>query len=343
MRHPELVEESVQLQRGRGHHETRNMKRLGFGVTVFVAGVAVVLLLVMGFYYLNPVSLASHQRIDFYGKVVDQNDQAVSGVTVTGSVMSARMPMQMNPDWIHVTTTTDDSGLFRFEGLSGASLAIWPQKDGYQFNFLHDEFNYSGMSPESERYKPDANRLEVFKLWKLKGFQGLKNFGFNPCIPGNGSAFRFDLMAGRFVREGGDLIITFTRNPSDIQGVGKYDWTATLSIPSGGLIPYDIREIGYANEAPQGGYQTDIQIGMLRDDLHWTNFYTKTYFFKTGRGCYGRLSLELNAGFQDPPGGYFGIGGYINPSGSTNLEKASEEPLNTPEAIRNAKSLASPP
>jgi hypothetical protein len=60
--------------------------------------------------------------IVFYGKLIDQYNNPVSGVTVTGSVLISKQWMQQKEE--DHTTRTDSDGLFHFEGLHGMSIGI---------------------------------------------------------------------------------------------------------------------------------------------------------------------------------------------------------------------------
>lgn len=265
----------------------------------------------------NVLAVLNDAPINFYGKVIDQSNNPVSNVTVIATAAISKQWMEEKFD-TH-TTTTDGDGLFQFKGLHGMGLGINLKKEGYEFSSNKNSFTYSAMWPEKERHKPDANAPVIFKMWKLQGPQSLVKIGIGGYIPCNGTSVSFDLLTGKSMPSGGDLTVTFVRNPQNIQGVQKFAWKAVVQVNNGGLV--DIND-QYPNEAPTDGYQSQVIIDMPQDALSWFDSLNRSYYWK-GRGgqYYGRFSVQIFAAFTHPnvP---FTLSGYANPSGSRNLELA---------------------
>ena len=263
------------------------------------------------------LSTLNDQPIVFYGKVIDQDGNPISDVTVNANVAISKQWMEKT--YKSYTTNSDSNGLFQFEGLRGMALLIGLQKEGYQYSSTDNGYNYSAVYTEKERHHPDANAPVIFKMWKLQGPQQLVTIGANAYLPCNGSSSSFDLLTHRKVSDGGDITVSITRNPQNIQGVHQFDWKAVVQVTNGGLVA---RNDQYPNEAPVDGYQSQIVIDMPKDAKPWFDDYRHTYYLKIRGGQYGRVSLEIYAAFEQPnvP---FNFSGYVNPTGSRNLELAA--------------------
>jgi len=248
---------------------------------------------------------ANGKSLDFYGKVVDQYGQPVTGAKVQGNVMSIHSMTQSN-DKIYLTET-DGSGLFKFIGLHGVELGIWPQKEGYVYNLKLP-------SRRPDNYQPSPDNVVTFTMWKLKGSEPMIHARIHAYIPCNGAQTSFNILTGK---SGGNLIVTLNRNPVNIDRSKPFDWTITISLATGGLVK--ITDL-YPNEAPINGYQPSLTINMPANDKNWSHSINGSYYFQSGNGqIYGRMIIKITANFQPPPT-FFGADIYANPSGSRNLE-----------------------
>jgi hypothetical protein len=204
-------------------------------------------------------------------------------------------------------TKTDENGNFEFLGLRGDYLGVLPEKEGY-------EFVQRGNGNWSDDYKADSNNRVIFRMWKLKGAERMVHVNLQATIPCDGTTTTYNLLTGRGK---GDLEVTLTRNPVNINRSKPFDWTLTVGIANGGLVEdTDL----YPYEAPASGYQQSDTIAMSADDKNWSPSISRSYYFQSAGGpTYGRMTINVMANFQPPPT-LFDASVYANPSGSRNLE-----------------------
>jgi len=243
--------------------------------------------------------------INVYGKVIDQFGQPVVDAKVNGATL-----LLMGFDHSggeSFPTTTDSEGRFSFTGLHGARFGLDIEKAGYKY----DTQLYVNWW---NNYKPDPDNPAIFHMWKLQGAEPLVHTSIQAGLSCNGSPRNFDVLAG--LRDAGDLVVTLTRNPVNIDRSKPFDWTLTFGIANGGLI--EITDL-YPNEAPAGGYQPSVAINMPADAKNWTPSVVKSYYIYDGKN-YGRITINIMADYQPPPT-HFEIDSYVNPvPGDRNLE-----------------------
>ncbi len=250
------------------------------------------------------------KALDFFGKVVDQYANPVEAVKVKAGV-------GLILDFDHsggkeYYTETDAAGKFSFVGIHGAGVGFTLTKEGYFYN---------QRLPSTSRpntYVPDSSNPVIFPIWKLKGAEPIVHIEAHCGLAGDGTVTGFDLLTGKKTSGGGDVMIGFVRNPVNIDRSKPFEWTLTLQISGGGLIPI---ESAYANEAPAEGYQSSIIASMAASEKNWSPSFVQSYFFKARNGqIYGKITVNLMANYQPPPT-RFEIEIFTNPKpGSRNLE-----------------------
>jgi hypothetical protein len=250
---------------------------------------------------------------EFYGKVIDQYDQPVAGVNVTGYLRFLQGIDADEKVEAH-KTQTDTEGLFQFTGLHGAELGVKVAKEGYQMGQGHGFYK----APNSEDKTRPTERA-VFKMWKLKGPEPMihdeKFYGINP----DGRIFTIDLVNKKKIEgvySSGDLLVQIQR-PSQIQLRNRFDWSFIMTAIDGGVIR--ITENGYLNEAPEAGYQPKYEINMFSSDPQWQEQIEGKFYLKSRGGqVYGHFHVTIIPNYNDTS--VFKIDSYINPVGSRNLE-----------------------
>jgi hypothetical protein len=250
------------------------------------------------------IDIANNGSLDFYGKIIDQNSQPVTGAKVNGYVMT-QVGLERTKETQHLTES-DAEGNFEFIGLHGESLGVGPEKEGYQYD-EHGNGNWSLGG------KTDPSNRVIFKMWKLQGAEPMLHTSIQAGLACDGTPRKFDPLTGR--RDAGDLVVTLTRKPVNIDRGKPFDWTLTLGISGGGLIP--INDL-YPDEAPADGYQSSVAINMPSDTKNWTPSVVQSYYIFDGKN-YGRITINIMANYQPPPT-HFEIDSYVNPAGSRNLE-----------------------
>jgi hypothetical protein len=258
-------------------------------------------------YYEN-LEAPNYKTINVYGKVIDQYGQPVAGAEVKGGTLLIITPNESGSQ--EYTTKTDAQGRFSFTGLQGARFGLGVEKPGY-------EFDQSLYTEWWDSYKPDPNNPMIFKMWKLQGAEQMMHQNFHVSIPCDGTPIDVNFVTGKIVANGGDMVITFTRNPVQIVRGTPFEWTLTLQVPDGGLV--EIHD-AYANEAPESGYQETVTLGTGPAPKKYINSAEQNYYFKSASGkYYGRVRIKLQADFQPPPT-FLQIEAYVNLAGSRNLE-----------------------
>lgn len=255
--------------------------------------------------------------IKFWGLVIDQNDKPIADADITTTIRQGfeLLPGVLNARTIKYHLKTNASGHFQMTNAKGDVFGIQSiVKPGYELSSKVEKvFAYSG---SSSIFTPDPNKPVVFRMWKKSPPEKLVHVQSHANIPVDGTVQAFDLTSGERI-SGGQLRISLIRNPKDIQRGGPhYSWSASVEIADGGVIASDDE---FMNQAPETGYLPQWVIEMKEEDPHWKDSVSKSLYFKTGDGKYGRLHVDLTTDFQPPPAALdFEV--FLNPSGSRNLQ-----------------------
>lgn len=274
----------------------------------------------------NAWEQAREKEVEFWGKVIDQHNEPVTGVTVTATVTTHQiLPPNYKPQPTTIySATTDAAGLFYIKARAGRGFTIETmERLGY---ILSPElqkrrgnlfgFNYDQLDPTS--FRPDHGAPVVFHMWKVGAPALLIAHEEDTRIPYDGTAVNYDLLTGRKTASGGDIRVTLIRSPQKIQwGQRNFEWTATIEAVDGGLVE-SADEFMYL--APEDGYQPKVMVHMRPDDPKWTDEKAVEFYLKSRGGKnYGRVRLEFMTGSDKPTTG-FSFRSCINPNGSRNLE-----------------------
>jgi hypothetical protein len=260
----------------------------------------------------------SNVPIQFYGVVLDQDDQPIPGVKVTLSIRTAQEPLPgaIRDEFVKVTLTTDPQGKFSITDAKGALLTMKSiEKEGYEASVQAVNRGYWYWRSEELIHHPDAGKPEVFRMWKKAGAERLVRKGISAPLRYDGLAATFNLVGDQAAD---DLRVTLTRNPRQITlGQRNYEWTFTIEVPGGGLIESQAEQM---YRAPAEGYQPRLVFQMPADAKEWADEKTFELYLKLRNGgAYGRATVKVLVG-SDRQTTPFYITSYINPSGSRNLE-----------------------
>tara|TARA_B100001093_G_scaffold303333_1_gene289306 strand:- start:912 stop:2054 length:1143 start_codon:yes stop_codon:yes gene_type:complete len=282
----------------------------------------------------------TNTEVNFYGKVVDQSGEGVSGVKVQLYIN------QYNDNFLEVlsgwesamlkktdyTLITDENGLFSIREAKGRSLYITEiAKEGYLSKPGDKSFMYGSNYVPSAQHNANPSEPVVFNLWKKGEAEEL--------VKGGGSDFstagRFKVLPNGEVRtinlltsqvydnssQEGDIRFSLVRG--EMNENKKYDWHFTLEAVDGGVVATD-DEFGYL--APETGYTDKYEIRYNASDEDWISSLENQRFYIKSRNAniYSTILFNsIRAKYRD--NGLIDIQWLTNPNGSRNLEYDPEK------------------
>ena len=248
--------------------------------------------------------------IEFYGKVVDENSNAVPEANVRFRWIET--PTEEGEKMS--TNQSDSAGLFSLHGKRGRSLTVWVSKDGYYAS--HGGQSGFVYALGSKIHSPNPDNPVIFNLKKKGTLENLVVVKRTHGMPRDGVPVSLDLFTGKTTTEAdGGLVIQCWTDDRGKQRGEKYDWHSRVTIPGGGLVISD-KEFDFI--APEEGYVPFIEVNMPADRSDWRNDVDLKFFYRLSGGAYGRMTLSLIAG----GGHFFVVESFLNPSGSRNLESS---------------------
>lgn len=266
---------------------------------------------------LNPtVSEIWQKPINFYGKVVDENNNPISDATV-----SFRWDDMTAPDFTRTSTDKSDSaGLFSLRDKRGATLGVSVGKEGYYSSQKDTNSFHYAVPPNNLVFSPDRANPVIFHLHKKGQGEVLttSNSGmeseFSVLVPRDGTPISVDLLQ-RKTAPSGDLEISQVK-PERASLQQATNWSFHMRISNGGFVE---ENDDFVISAPEGGYQPTVDLDFTKGGTNWATQFTKTYYITFGQPAkYGWFQVRANIAQQTVFLRYS-----INPSGSRNLEPAN--------------------
>ena len=256
------------------------------------------------------------QPINFYGMVLDENDQPVTGASADFKWTD------LSPDGTSEYHTTSDSlGFFSMLNQKGKRLSVSVSKSGYYSAADARLASFEYANPADGLFTPDPNSPVPFHLRK-KGeaaqlIHGLKLFGSRV----DGTLSYVDLTAAKNgLTPPGDLTVKCNR--SGRMENGKFDWVFTVSVPAGGLIE-STDEFMFL--APEEGYQSSFEVGHKATDSDWVGQEKRKFYLKS-RGHYARVELTMIPNYNENAA--YDLEWFLNTNGSRNLESNPAQLIN---------------
>ncbi|NNG00154.1 MAG: hypothetical protein HKM93_12290 [Desulfobacteraceae bacterium] len=239
--------------------------------------------------------------IEFYGKLIDQYNEPVSGASVKFSALSSYFGYKGGAGEVE----TDQNGLFEIRNIEGTALRIYDiMKEGYQVSLkIQDHLFYPKITAQQKRSFTECTISNpcIFKAWKYpddhKSTDKLVNDSFIESLISNGTIYSVDLFAyGRNKvstdpKRGQFRMFAFYEK-------GKDSWKFVIESDNTGLI--QTKDL-YTNEAPISNYTKHIEIKST-DDLLLTedrNVIVNIYFNIIDKKMYGRLRLRMRPWIND--------------------------------------------
>lgn len=249
--------------------------------------------------------------IDFYGQVIDEDSNALAGVSIEMSIRHWTMPDLSVPvagsTEIYITTNSDANGRFEIHGKLGDGVYIESiKKSGYDL-----EPGQSNFGTTSGSYDNPV----IFKMWSTNIHERLiagdKAFDIVP----DGRPYFINLTTGTISEsESGDLRVWIQYTNRIVRGQ-LYDWSTEIDVIGGGLLGEPLGSAMY--EAPTAGYLSSFESrqqikGGQRGQTGQHQFYLQ---LESGQE-YGQMTIDLLAPFNDETPGLVSLSYAINPSGS---------------------------
>ncbi|MCU0786680.1 MAG: carboxypeptidase-like regulatory domain-containing protein [Verrucomicrobia bacterium] len=252
--------------------------------------------------------------IEFYGKVVDENDQPVERAQILFGTT----------DLSHSGTSdypaeSDARGSFTISDIQGKLLTVKVSKEGYYASKQNiDSFYYAG---QDQNFVPDAANPVIFRLRKKGEAEPLihiPQFGLRTMrdflLTADGIPVEISLTDGKTRPEGqGDIRVEYWAEPPQ-PGSRKFSWKCRISVPGGGLQPITEE---FPFQAPDTGYIGAEEHEADPESGGWNDQIEKNVFVKLRDGRYARIRFLVLAVAKQP---FFRMESYLNPSGSRNLE-----------------------
>ena len=239
---------------------------------------------------------------------MDENEHPVAGATVVFQWSDLSVNGASSAE-----TRSDADGLFSLIGQKGNGLSVRVSKQGCYSPLKGNQVEFENTRFwDSHYYEPDPKKPVTFHLRRKGAGEALSAGEIRTKIPADGRPVRFDLLNGGRVSPDGQLEIAAVTNTADYPP-RIFDWRATISVPTGGLVEHSEE---FAFEAPESGYEPRIDFQMPASAPNWKRAVDKSYFIRFGSPPkYGRIRVALNGGSQMITVDYA-----ANPSGSRNLE-----------------------
>lgn len=244
----------------------------------------------------------------FYGKVVDENTQAVAGATIH-LILSTTLS---NDGVMDVDRSSDDQGRFSLTDKTGSSVSVSVWKSGYYTVGSRNQSELDTTGGGSTKEHPT-----IFFLKKkgegvdlITSQYGVRS-SFDAKMPRDGTLVRVDLLNRRI---SGDGQIQLSQiKPPYASWKKATAWSFQMEIPDGGFVEQNDE---FPFEAPKIGYKSKITFDFKASQPDWKTSLKKSYYIVFGNPPrFGRIDFET-----DIMGGGATISYVINPDGSRNLE-----------------------
>jgi len=262
---------------------------------------------------------AKNAPIEFYGKVIDQDSNALAGAKIKIGIRhrTVPLPFEVGSKEISLEQTSDAAGRFEFHGATGDGFGIGIIKDGYEL-----EPNRYGFGPIAGSFE----NPELFKMWSTNVHEQLitgdKSFEVVP----DGRSYFINLTDGTISEHGGGDLKVWIQYTNQVAQGQLYDWSAGIGVVNGGLseVPQAVMNSGFLPDPPFAMYSapTDSYIPSftLKSQVQGgqSGEIGNRYFYlllKNGTE-YGRMSINLFAPYGRLHPGLVRLSYAINPSGS---------------------------
>lgn len=289
----------------------------------------------------HEMNVKENKPISFYGKVVDQDGNAISSAKVTMIVTSHNESMiaqimagaSKTEDLATKAETidvyTDSIGGFFVSNKQGTTLTVkYIVKDGFFApEYLPISYDYRKESLDEGRQSGSGDPI-VFTLWKKRQkaaslIRGVIEFQVDMDGQQNGVNFVESKWLGEDIRNA-DIIISVKSDVPDLSTLPPrtpaprtYNWEYSITAINGGILK---TEESFLYEAPKEGYESEYNFAMKSDDKNWDNEQKDSKFYVKAHDGQVYASMKLRV-FSYVSGEVFvRIQTLVNPTGSPNLQ-----------------------
>ncbi len=285
------------------------------GITLAVIVITVVLWQLPTVRYVVFGSSMDVQEVNFYGRVIDQNNQPVAGAIIEYQLGGSALGGYKGDGQMQ----TDSNGEFSIVGKEGSSLLLRAIKHpDIEFVFPIPKNATTYNSPDAGQlnvygFQPRVGANEVlwtdtsvenpyvFKAWRVAMEDG--QFAQNLKVGEYAKKIEYDktytldffqspLEQTKEGEQSGQLRVIFHRE-ADAEDVTQR-WEARLIPVDGGI---QVTKDSYMNMAPESGYLPEIQIVREKiDNKKIDGLSNQQYYFKSNNGqIYGSLFVAFDA------------------------------------------------
>jgi hypothetical protein len=239
--------------------------------------------------------------IIYWGRVVDQDGKPIRGAIVqTGIGRSSSYK------------TTDSDGRFRVRGRPRSHLFLSVSANGY---YLFPDSGSGAGYPE-QRSALSHSRPDTFRLKKAGEVQQLEGYRVVLKLSNHDEPSGFDLIAHSPAKPG-NIQFHLKAEPPPGSNKNRFDWTAKITMPGGGLIP-GAKRLDFI--APADGYASEYTKSMSAEERDFQGGFKERFFIKTAPPArFGVLEVDVSP--YAGRGGAINLQYRINPTGSRNLEE----------------------
>ncbi|RYZ92171.1 MAG: carboxypeptidase regulatory-like domain-containing protein [Proteobacteria bacterium] len=251
-------------------------------------------------------------RMDFFGRVVDQDGNGVEGVTINYRVQKAGDYLESgvikNTDEKMDTLSNADGG-FEIKGAKGLTLSIGPlDKNGYRDGSRSPRA--FGFKSTPELHQADPRKPVEFVMVRSDVSKTREIYQKRLSFRWNQGDVRIPL---------GDKLGDFVLSPTRVweaDQLRNFDWKIKVRMDNAQLASLDDDS---AEIAPEDGYQGGFEYGSLKGDVKWRGGVQARYAFKTSEGLYGSIRFNLYPEREDlKVNGSLDV--HLNETGSRNLD-----------------------
>lgn len=273
-------------------------------------------------------------RIDFYGKVQDQQGHPVEGADVLLHLKNYNPFVEFYTEIKEIHVKTDTQGYFSIFKKTGSHIFIQQiQKIGYEYSWPQEKnsFQYSGDGDIP--FVPDPNHPILFRMRKMGEATFLLKSGteFEFLARESGTEQGYDLIKGIGLKAQVFKSLLLNDEPvfPDLKVKAAFDeksqtWSVTIfaGTSGGGILASD--QLLY--EAPSEGYQSRYDFSVhIPVDYSMPEKSKYLYYRSREPAIYSRLEIQdIRNVTKDHID--FGGKGVTNPYGDRNLERATDLP-----------------